>query len=188
MRQSITAAWLICVLESLLPRDIGEIVAGDLTEEFQLRNQASSRARAILWLSWQVVTSAPGLLQLSVLRWSLFRSLTVALLAFGALIFVESCVRRVLEAVFEIRFPLNLCVDLLVGFAVCLGAGFCATWMHRGSAMPLALIGTITLGAMAFVQGAQAPHWYLTIFILIALFAPIAGGAVFIAKAKRSGN
>jgi hypothetical protein len=104
------------------------------------------------------------------------------------IIVVDPLLRSAISTIVEIDIPTKSYVDLFVGFVVCACAGFGATWVHRGSAMPLAAIGTIVIGLMVTAQGNQSPYWYQIAFVVIALFAPIVGGAAFVRRTHRSRN
>lgn len=175
-------------MECLLPRDIGEIVVGDLNEEFVLRAQATSRARAIRWFAAQAARSVPRLLLQSLRRWSWLKSLGVALAAWLALGLVEPYAHGVLSGFVDAGFRMQLVIDLAVGFAACACGGFLATWLHRGSALLYSLIGTGFLASMMTGANPELPAWFLAAFLAIALVAPIIGGSVFVSLAGRPGK
>ena len=157
-----------------------------MIEEFLLRARASSTGRAGAWLLWQIATSIPKLLFLSIRRWSGLTSIAVAVVAFAVLILVEQLVSSAIRAAFEINVSIRPFVDLLVSFAVCAFVGFSATWVYRGAVMPLAVIATIVIALMVRAPGSQFPYWYQVAFVLIELIAPIMGGAALVRTAHRS--
>lgn len=173
------------LVECLLPRDLGELVVGDLNEEFALRVRSMSRAQATSWFLVQAAASLPGLLMLSGRRGSWFKSLGVAVAAYLALGFVEPYMHRAVSALFEPGFHAQLVLDLTVGFVACACGGFVSTWIHRGSALLYSVIGTALLAWMMTRANPDLPSWFLAAFLAIALVAPLAGGVVSIACANR---
>lgn len=175
------------LIECMLPRDLGELVVGDLNEEFALRAEAGSRARATAWFALQAVDSVPRLLLQSARRRSCLISLGVALTAYVALGFVEPYLHRLVSAVAQPGFRLQLVLDLCVGFTACACGGFLSTWVHRGSALLYSLIGTGYLASMMLTSGINPdlPIWFPATFLVVALVAPLAGGLVFVALAGR---
>lgn len=174
------------LMECLLPRDLGELVVGDLNEEFVLRMRSMSGARATGWFAMQAAVSVPRLLVLSVRRLSLFKSLSVAVAAYLAFGLVEPYMHRVVSLFVEPGFHIQLILDLCVGFTACACGGFLSTWIHRGSAVVYSLIGTGVLASMMMTRvNPDLPSWFLTAFLVVAFVAPIVGGVAFISCANR---
>jgi hypothetical protein len=182
-----TIGWLSGLLECVLPRDLGEIVAGDLNEEFALRANSTSRARATRWFALQVLSSVPRLLLLSAKRLSWFVSLGVAIAAYMALGFVEPYMHRLVSLIAQPGFQAQLVLDLCIGFAACACGGFLSTWVRRGSAVLYSLIGTGYLASMMVTSGTNPalPIWFPMAFLVVALIAPIVGGLAFVALVGR---
>lgn len=173
-------------MECLLPRELGELVVGDLNEEFALRARSQAGAGATAWFAMQAAASVPRLLVLSVRRLSWLRSFGVAVAAYLALGLVEPYMHRFMSLIIEPGFRLQLIIDLCVGFTACACGGFLATWIHRGSAAVYSLIGTGYLAAMMMTRvNPELPSWFLAAFLAVAFVAPIAGGVVFISCANR---
>jgi hypothetical protein len=185
LSRPLTVTCLSTLMECVLPRDLGELAVGDLNEEFALREQTTSRARASAWFAMQAAASVPRLLLLSVRRPSWLKSLGVAVAAYVALEFVEPYMHRFVSLFAEPGFNAALIIDLGVGFAACACGGFLSTWAHRGSA---ALYSVISTGFLAWAMrnaNPDLPSWFLAAFLVVALAAPITGGAAFIACANR---
>lgn len=174
------------LMECLLPRDIGEVAVGDLNEEFALRAQTVSRARATAWFLGQAVRSLPRLLAQSVRRWSWLRSLAVAVVAWYALGYVEPYAHRLLSAYIDAGFGMQRLIDLGVGFTACACGGFLATCLQRGSALLYSLIGTGFMATMMTGTNPELPSWLLAAFLATAFVAPIVGGVAFVSLAGRS--
>ena len=51
LSRPLTVTCLSTLMECVLPRDLGELAVGDLNEEFALREQTTSRARASAWFA-----------------------------------------------------------------------------------------------------------------------------------------
>lgn len=172
------------LIECLLPRDVSEVVVGDLFEEFALRSQSARQSGAVNWFVLQAIRSVPRLLLLSVRRWSWLKSLSAALLAFMALERIEPAVRRWLAGNFDPSLTQQIVLSLFIGFAACACGGFLSTWMHRGSALLYSAIGTSFLVASIMSVDTTEPTWFLTSFVVIAVLAPIVGGVGFVTVAN----
>lgn len=173
------------LMECLLPHDVGELVVGDLNEEFALRVQSTSRTRATWWFVVQAAGAVPRLLVLSVRRLSWFKSLGVAVAAYLVIGLVEPYMHRALSAFIEPGFHVRLVIDLCVGFTACACGGFLSTWVHRGSALLYSVIGTGFLATAMTRANPDLPSWFLTAFLVVALVAPIVGGVAFVSCANR---
>jgi len=181
--------WLSRLMECLLPRDLGEVVVGDLNEEFVLRVQLMSDARATVWFAIQAAVSVPNLLMLSTRRLSWFKSLCVAAVAFLVLGQVEPYMHRFVSLIIEPGFRVQLLIDLCVGFTACACGGFLATWINRGSAALYSLISTGFLALMMMTSvHPDLPAWFLATFLVIALVAPVVGGFAYLSFANRLMN
>jgi hypothetical protein len=179
--------WLSRLMECLLPRDVGELVVGDLNEEFALRMRSTPGGQATAWFALQVAVSVPRLLMLSVTRLTWLKSLGVAVAAYLALGLLEPYMHRFVSLLIEPGFHLQLIVSLCVGFTACGCGGFLSTWIHRGSAVMYSLIGTGFLASMMMTRvNPDLPTWFLTAFLVVAFVAPIVGGVAFISCANRS--
>lgn len=182
----LAVTWLSSLMECLLPRDLGELVVGDLNEEFALRIRSMSSARATRWFAMQAAASVPRLLVFSVRPLSWLKSLGVAVAAYLLLGQLEPYMHRLASLVIEPGFQLQLVIDLLVGFAACACGGFLSTWVHRGSAVAYSLIGTGFLTSMMMTRvNPSLPFWFPTAFLVVAFVAPIVGGIAYISCARR---
>lgn len=185
MRRSFAVRFAARLLECLLPRDLSEVVVGDLYEELAIRERTVPRARACIWFMGQVARSLPRLMIFTVDYRSWLKSLAVAAVAFLVLRQIEPPVHRWLGKTFEPGVNTQLLVSMLIGFASCACGGFLATWMHRGSALIYSAIGTsVLVFAIARVDVGE-PLWIPASFVLIAMIAPIIGGVGFITLAGR---
>lgn len=171
------------LIECLLPRECSELVVGDLYEEFALRSH--DRRDAVRWFMLQSVRSVPGLLWLSLRRWSWLKALAVAGLAFLLLGELEPVVARWLLGSFEFSSGQLLALSFLVGFCACACGGFLSTWAHRGSAVVYSAIssGFIVYALARF--GTDDPLWIPLTFFGIAVIAPIVGGIGLTALANQ---
>jgi hypothetical protein len=176
------------LIECLLPRDLSDVVIGDLCEEFALRVHATQRRRAVSWFVLQSARSIPPLLFLSIKRWSWFKSLGVSAVAFVVLGELEPLVHRWLAGNFDPGVNQQIAMSLLVGFAACACGGFLSTWMHRGSALLYSAIGASFMVAAIASADTTARPWMLTAFLVIAIVAPIIGGVGFITLANQWRN
>jgi len=172
-------------MECMLPRELGELAVGDLNEEFALRAQSTSRARATYWFAAQAIRSVPRLLLLSTRGFAWLKSLGVALAAWFALGYIEPYMHRLVSMIIEPGFTAQLIVSLVIGFTACACGGMLATWAHRGSAVLYSLIGTGVLLSMMVLRDPDLPTWFLAAFVVVALVAPIAGGVAFVSLASR---
>jgi hypothetical protein len=178
--------WISRLMESVLPRELGELVVGDLNEEFALRTRSQPSAGATAWFAMQAAASVPRLLVLSVRRLSWLKSFGVAVVAYLALGLVEPYMHRFMSLIIEPGFRLQLIIDLCIGFTACACGGFLSTWIHRGSAFVYSLIGTGFLASMMMTRvNPDLPSWFLAAFLAVAFVAPIVGGVVFISCANR---
>lgn len=182
-----TVGWLSGLMECLLPRELGEVAVGDLNEEFPLRAQATSRARATWWFASQAAMSVPRLLLLSTRRLSWLKSVGVAVAAYVALGYAEPYMHRFVSLIAEPGFRAQLVLDLCVGFTACASGGFLSTWVHRGSAVLYSLISTAYLAFVMTRYGVnpELPAWFPVSFLVVALIAPIVGGFAFVSFARR---
>lgn len=190
VNRPLAVIWISRLMESLLPRELGELAVGDLNEEFALRIRSRSRSRprggATAWFAMQAAASVPPLLVLSVRRLSWLRSLGVAVAAYLALGLVEPYMHRAMSLIIEPGFRMQLIIDLCIGFMACACGGFLSTWAHRGSAVVYSLIGTGFLASMMMTSvNPDLPFWFLATFLAVALVAPIVGGVVFVSCANR---
>jgi hypothetical protein len=182
----LAVTWLSRLMECLLPRDLGELVVGDLNEEFALRVRSMSCARATGWFAIQAAVSVPRLLVLSCRRLSWFKSLGVAVAAYLALGMVEPYMHRFVSLIVQPGFNVQLVLNLCVGFTACACGGFLSTWIHRGSAVLYSLISAGILASMVMTRmSPDLPLWFPAAFLVVALVAPIVGGVVFISCANR---
>jgi hypothetical protein len=185
MTRTVAVRCVAGLIECLLPRDLSEVVIGDLCEELALRLQSAQRRRAVWWFLLQAARSVPPLLFLSVKRWSWFKSLGVAAVAFVVLDQLEPLVRRWLASNFEPSVNQQIVISLLIGFAACACGGFLATWMRRGSAWIYSVIGaSFMIAAIARVESSER-LWMLSAFLVIAIAAPIIGGVGYVAVANQ---
>jgi hypothetical protein len=180
MTRPVAVACIARLIECVLPRDLSEVVIGDLYEEFELRTQSTQRKRAVTWFVFQAVRSIPRLLLLSVKRWSWLKSLGVAVVAFVVLDRLEPLVRRWLANNFEPNVTQQIVLSLLIGFAACACGGFLSTWMQRGSAWIYSVIGSSFIVSAIVQVETYERLWMLTAFLAIAIVAPIIGAVGFI--------
>lgn len=185
MRRPLPVAAIGGLMGAVLPRDLGDPAVGDLYEEFGLRAAATSRPRATAWFAAQAAGSVPRLLWLSARRLSSVLSLAVAAASFFVLGLIEPYMHRALAAVVSPPLVWQLIVDLLVGFAACACGGFVATSLRRGSAAIYSLIGTAYIVSGLPGMNPELPLWFPAAFVVVALVAPVTGGAAFIAISQR---
>lgn len=184
MTRPIAVNGVASLIECLLPRDLSEIVIGDLFEEYGLRRKSTGSRGAVSWFVLQAITSVPSLLLLSVRRWSWLKALSAALIAFMVLERIEPAVRRWLAESFDPSLTQQIALSLFIGFAACACGGFLSTWMYRGSALLYSTIGTSFLLVSIVRVDTTEPAWFLTSFVVIAVLAPIVGGVGFITFAN----
>lgn len=184
-KQQFSVVCLTRLIESLLPQGLSEPMIGDLYEEMALRAETKRARRRAVWFASQACRSLPRMFLLSLKRWYWLKSLAIAALTFWLLGQLEPLVYRWLGNNFEPNVTQQIVISLAIGFASCASGGFVSTLMHRGSALLYSAIGTTFMVYGITVGGSSAPTWYLTAFVLIALIAPIVGGAGFASLAHR---
>lgn len=169
------ASWLI---GRVLPERDGEVILGDLIEEYAVRVRSESHATVSLWYWGQVGRSLPRMLWYSIrARYSL-RTISVAAGAYVAASIIEFLGTAAISTVLAPGGRLFAVVSLLFGLATIALGGYFAARIRPGAATALATIVMIVIVILFMTMTDSAPLWYGLTFLVFGPLAALAGGTV----------
>jgi hypothetical protein len=189
MRRSsppILACWL---LESVLSDNYREAVLGDLTEEYSLRIESTSRFTASRWFWSQACRSVPPTVWSSLRSRDCLVSISVAIgvyVLIGTLKFAADWTISKLVAPDQATYVVLAPIVFLATSAI---GGCVVARIRRGAAIFLALILMITVAVLikAQVCSIPVPWWYQFGFLALGPLAVIIPPAVF-GRLKQQGT
>lgn len=177
--------WLEMLLKCLLPKDTSEAIAGDLEEELLQRAQSDSRFQAVCWY-WRQVAGSVLLLACASMRKGGPATIGVAVVAYVAASLTELATGAVASTLLPLGGAHRLFVELIVGFAAFAAAGYFATGVRRGAAVPLAFMVVAVVVILILEIPDSVPYWYAVAFLIIAPAAPLAGALLFVRRSHET--
>lgn len=177
--------WLEMLLKCLLPKDISEAIAGDLEEEFLERARSNSRFQAVCWY-WRQVAGSVLLLACASMRKGGSATIGVAVVAYAAASLTEFAAGAVASTLLPLGGVYTLFVQLIVSLAAFAAAGYIATGVRLGAAVPLAFMVVAVVVILMLAIPDSVPSWYAVAFLIIGPAAPLAGALLFLRRSHEA--
>lgn len=150
-----------------------EAVLGDLAEEYALRQQDTSTARAHTWYWGQLVRSMPALIWLDVRRQGALSTIATAVAAWIVASTIESLA---MIAILGSDAGGGTLPHFLIGLGAIALSGYLAALVRPAAPGILAAIVFVVVIALMFVSTERVPVWFQFGFLLMGPLASMAGG------------